>query len=140
MKTILICCVARKQVIFSLYLVCLLSYHAGLVTLRLCAGGGLRCFHCGLLPQGPGTPAPCTSFHPRHAQADCGPGEVCVALSLPGDEEILTNSVLNVKVLVGAFNQEKAIVGAFSVITNLWMDLFEALVHSPVVSCLVSHK
>ena len=83
-----ICCVARKQVIFSLYLVCLLSYHAGLVTLRLCAGGGLRCFHCGTLPQGLDTPAPCTSFHPRAAQADCGPGEVCVALSLPGDEEI----------------------------------------------------
>ena len=86
MKTIQICCVARKQVIFSLYLVCLLSYHAGLVTLRLYAGGGLRCFHCGLLPQGPATPAPCASFHPRAAQADCGPGEVCVALSLPGDE------------------------------------------------------
>ena len=28
------------------------------------------------------------------------------------------NSVLNVKVLVGAFNQEKALVGAFSVIVN----------------------
>ena len=37
------------------------------------------------------------------------------------------NSVLNVKALVGAFNQEKALVGAFSVITNLRMDLFEAL-------------
>ena len=32
------------------------------------------------------------------------------------------NSVLNVKALVGAFNQEKALVGAFSVITNLRMD------------------
>ena len=33
-------------------------------------------------------------------------------------------SVLNVKALVvGAFNQEKALVGAFSVIPNLWMDL-----------------
>ena len=32
------------------------------------------------------------------------------------------------KVLVGAFNQEKALVGAFSVITNLRMDLFQALV------------
>ena len=31
------------------------------------------------------------------------------------------------KVLVAAFNQEKALVGAFSVITNLRMDLFEAL-------------
>ena len=32
------------------------------------------------------------------------------------------------KALVGAFIQEKALVGAFSVITNLWMDLFQALV------------
>ena len=31
------------------------------------------------------------------------------------------------KALVGAFNQEKALVGAFFVITNLRMDLFEAL-------------
>ena len=30
------------------------------------------------------------------------------------------------------FNQEKALVGAFSVITNLRMDLFEALVCSGV--------
>ena len=33
------------------------------------------------------------------------------------------NSVLNVKVLVGTFNQEKGLVGVFSVITNLWMNL-----------------
>ena len=33
------------------------------------------------------------------------------------------------KALVGAFNQEKALVGAFSVITNLQMELFEALVY-----------
>ena len=32
-----------------------------------------------------------------------------------------------VKAVVAAFNQEKALVGAFSVITNLRMDLFEAL-------------
>ena len=32
------------------------------------------------------------------------------------------------KVVVAAFNQEKALVGAFSVITNLRMQLFEALV------------
>ena len=38
------------------------------------------------------------------------------------------NSVLNVKAVVAAFNQEKALVGAFSVITNLWMELFEALI------------
>ena len=37
------------------------------------------------------------------------------------------NSVLNVKAVVTAFNQEKALVGAFSVITNLQMELFEAL-------------
>ena len=36
-------------------------------------------------------------------------------------------NVLNVKAVVSAFNQEKALVGAFSVITNLRMDLFEAL-------------
>ena len=32
------------------------------------------------------------------------------------------------KAVVAAFNQEKALVGAFSVITNLWMEPFEALV------------
>ena len=32
------------------------------------------------------------------------------------------------KAVVAIFNQEKALVGAFSVITNLRMDLFEALV------------
>ena len=31
------------------------------------------------------------------------------------------------KAVVAAFNQEKALVGAFSVITNLRMDLFQAL-------------
>ena len=36
---------------------------------------------------------------------------------------IIYNSVLYVKALVGAFNQEKALVGAFSVITNLCVDL-----------------
>ena len=35
--------------------------------------------------------------------------------------------VLNVKAVVAAFNQEKALVGAFSVITNLRMELFGAL-------------
>ena len=37
------------------------------------------------------------------------------------------NSVLNVKAVVAAFNQEKALVGAFSLIMNLRMELFEAL-------------
>ena len=32
------------------------------------------------------------------------------------------------KAVVAAFNQEKALVGAFSVITNLRRELFEALV------------
>ena len=36
----------------------------------------------------------------------------------------MLNSVLNVKAVVSAFNQEKALVGAFSVITNLRIDLF----------------
>ena len=31
------------------------------------------------------------------------------------------------KAVVAAFNQEKALVGAFSVITNLLMEFFEAL-------------
>ena len=31
---------------------------------------------------------------------------------------------------VAAFNQEKALVGAFSVITNLRMELFQALVYN----------
>ena len=31
------------------------------------------------------------------------------------------------KAVVAAFNQEKVLVGAFSVITNLRMELFEAL-------------
>ena len=34
------------------------------------------------------------------------------------------------KEVVAAFNQEKALVGPFSVITNLRMELFEALVCS----------
>ena len=32
------------------------------------------------------------------------------------------------KVVVAAFNQEMALIGAFSVITNLRMELFEALI------------
>ena len=42
------------------------------------------------------------------------------------------------KALVGAFNQEKALVGAFSVITNLRMELFEALIVSDLVSFMSS--
>ena len=39
----------------------------------------------------------------------------------------LTPRSLNVKLVVAAFNQEKALVGAFSVITNIRMETFEAL-------------
>ena len=45
---------------------------------------------------------------------------------LTGSRELIV-SYVNVKAVVAAFNQEKALVGAFSVITNLWMELFEAL-------------
>ena len=38
------------------------------------------------------------------------------------------------KAVVAAFNQEKALVGAFSVITNFRMELFEALLVSRLVS------
>ena len=37
------------------------------------------------------------------------------------------------KAVVAAFNQEKALVGAFSVIMNLRMELFEALVRLPTI-------
>ena len=35
--------------------------------------------------------------------------------------------------VVAAFNQEKDLVGAFSVITNLWMELFQALVYKDCI-------
>ena len=38
------------------------------------------------------------------------------------------------KAVVAAFNQEKALVGAFSVITNLRMELFQAVSSPPVTS------
>ena len=37
------------------------------------------------------------------------------------------------KAVVAAFNLEKALVGAVSVITNLWIDLFEALSEHAVI-------
>ena len=55
---------------------------------------------------------------PNFTLRDCGVN-ACLAQCL--------NSVLNVKAVVAAFNQEKALVGAFSVITNLRIDLFDAL-------------
>ena len=50
----------------------------------------------------------------------------------------IVNSVLNVKVVVAAFNKEKALVGAFSVIVQPVvepMDRFEALIVSVHVIC-----
>ena len=38
------------------------------------------------------------------------------------------------KAVVAPFNQEKDLVGAFSVITNLRMDLFKALLVSPLLA------
>ena len=39
------------------------------------------------------------------------------------------------KAVVAAFNQEKALVGAFSVITNIRMEPFQALPHHPPGCC-----
>ena len=44
------------------------------------------------------------------------------------------------KAVVAAFNQEKALVGAFSVITNLRMELFEALVVMSAIELTVQYK
>ena len=44
------------------------------------------------------------------------------------------------KAVVAAFNQEKALVGAFSVITNLRMELFEALFYSTVAKNQISWR
>ena len=44
------------------------------------------------------------------------------------------------KAVVAAFNQEKAQVGAFSVITNLRMDLFEALQTDDVIGQEVAQE
>ena len=41
----------------------------------------------------------------------------------------------SVKAVVAAFNQEKALVGAFSVLTNLRMELFQALLVSLLARC-----
>ena len=62
------------------------------------------------------------------------PYDLCVMDPIPHWETVgsmhVQHSVLNVKAVVAAFNQEKALVGAFSVITNLRMELFEALAAS----------
>ena len=41
------------------------------------------------------------------------------------------------KAVVASFNQEKALVGAFSVITNLRMELFEALVDNKDAALMI---
>ena len=56
----------------------------------------------------------------KHA-AVCSPGHLTPALTL--DTHIHEPLSHHVKVLIGGFNQEKALVGAFSVITNLRFDL-----------------
>ena len=43
------------------------------------------------------------------------------------------------KAVVAVFNQEKALVGAFSVITNLRMELFEALL-ATLLLCRIYHQ
>ena len=59
------------------------------------------------------------------------PNDLCIGVPIShlltmGSMSVL-HSVLNVKAVVFAFNQEKVTAGAFSVITNLRMDLFQAL-------------
>ena len=44
------------------------------------------------------------------------------------------------KAIVGSFNQEKALVGAFSVITNLRMELFQALLLPSLAMARVRKK
>ena len=43
------------------------------------------------------------------------------------------------KAVVAAFNQEKALVGAFSVITNLRMELFQALLAAAAHPLVLRH-
>ena len=58
------------------------------------------------------------------AFADLSLGLIIMPFSLA--HEVIIQ--LNVKALVAASNQEKALVGVFSMITNLLVDLFQALV------------
>ena len=44
------------------------------------------------------------------------------------------------KAVVAAFNQEKALVGAFSVLMNLWMELFQALISIYLIIYRISRK
>ena len=56
---------------------------------------------------------------------------------------VCLNSVLNVKALVGAFNQEKALVGAFSVIVQPVvepMDRFATLIEILALTSLLAER
>ena len=44
-----------------------------------------------------------------------------------------TTALIDVGRSIAAFNQKKALVGAVSVITNLWMELFQALSLTPSI-------
>ena len=48
-------------------------------------------------------------------------------------------SVINVKALVGAFNQEKALVGAFSVIVKTGCGTDGSFYSTNLLSCSISH-
>ena len=52
-------------------------------------------------------------------------------------EKAPTRAFSWLKAVVAAFNQEKALVGAYSVITNLRMELFQAL--PPDLQCCSRH-
>ena len=54
----------------------------------------------------------------------------------PWGQRPFSINVLNVKAVLAAFNKEKALVGAFSVITNLRMELFEALADTRCMQCI----
>ena len=51
----------------------------------------------------------------------------------------VSRTQFHVKAVVAAFNQEKALVGAFSVITNLRMELFQALLFTREDDSPASH-
>ena len=57
-----------------------------------------------------------------------------ITMHISASKSSIRRFVITEKAVVAAFNQEKALVGAFSVITNLRMELFEALVASVLKS------
>ena len=52
-----------------------------------------------------------------------------ITMHISASKSSIRRFVITEKAVVAAFNQEKALVGAFSVISNLRMELFEALIH-----------